>query len=335
MGWDFSLSRSINAMIKTTPFIVTRMVVYFGIALLYIFATGTGGAVGYGVTSFGDGEGAGAFYGALFGFVGASGVLYWLREYILYVVKAGHIAVLTKLYDNEPFPEGKGQVTYAKDVVQAKFKEASIMFAVDQLVKGVLKAVTRLLGGIAWVLPIPGLENLMKLVNSVIRMSLTYVDEIILAHAIRTNSDNMWATAREALVLYGQNYKSFIKNAVWLSLMMWGLTFLIFVVLLAPTFAIMALIPGDLGFWSFIIAFILAWSFKAAIIEPIAMFSLMQVFFEKTEGQVPDPEWEARLEKASDKFRELTKKARDFVPGFGKDKDKPSDGPDTPAPDPA
>ena len=198
MGWDFSLSRSINAMIKTTPFIVTRMVVYFGIALLYIFATGTGGAVGYGVTSFGDGEGAGAFYGALFGFAGASGVLYWLREYILYVVKAGHIAVLTKLYDNEPFPEGKGQVTYAKDVVQAKFKEASIMFAVDQLVKGVLKAITRLLGGIAWVLPIPGLENLMKLVNSVIRMSLTYVDEIILAHAIRTNSDNMWATAREA-----------------------------------------------------------------------------------------------------------------------------------------
>lgn len=324
MGWDFSLSRSIEAMFKTTPFIVTRITVYFGIALLYIFATGGGGAIGYGFTSFGDGEGGGAFLGALFGFAGASGVLYWLREYILYVVKAGHIAVLTKLYDNEPLPEGKGQISYAKEVVQANFKEASILFAVDQLVKGVLKAITRILGGVAFILPIPGLENLMRLVNSVIRMSLNYVDEIILAHALRTKSDNMWASAREALVLYGQNYKSFIKNAVWLSLMMWLLTFLIFIILLAPTFAIIALVPGDLGFWAFVLAFILAWSFKAAIIEPIAMYSLMQVYFEKTEGQVPDPEWEARLEKASDKFRELTEKAKNFVPGMGKTDEPPA-----------
>ena len=240
MGWDFSLSQSIAAMVKTTPFILTRIAVYFGIAILYILATGGGGAIGYGFTSFGEGEGGGAFYGALFGFAGASGVLYFLREYILYVVKAGHIAVLVKLYDQEPLPEGKGQVTYAKDIVQAKFADASLLFAVDQLVKGVLKAITRILGGVAFILPIPGLQNIMKMVSAVIRMSLEYVDEIILAHALRTNSDNTWASAREALVLYGQNYKSFVKNAVWLSLMMWGLTLLIFVIMLAPTFAIMA-----------------------------------------------------------------------------------------------
>lgn len=315
MGWDFSLGAAISAMGKTMPFILTRIAVYFGIALLYIVATGTGGAVGYGFTSFGGGDGSGAFYGALFGFAGASGFLYWVREYILYIVKAGHIAVLTKLYDNEPFPDGQGQIAYAKDVVQGRFKDASILFAVDQLVKGVLKAITSILGGIAFILPIPGLNNLMKLVNTVIRMSLTYVDEIILAHALRSGSDNTWKSAREALVLYGQNYMTFVKNAVWLSLMMWALTLLIFFFLLAPSYAVMAMIPGNLGFWAFVLAFVFAWSIKAAIIEPIAIYALMQVFFKKTEGQVPDAVWEERLEQGSDKFRELTEKARSFVSG--------------------
>ena len=114
--WDYNLGSALGAMVKTMPFIVLRMAVYFGIALLYVFATGAGGGLGYLLTSMSDdGQGVGAGYGALFGFAGASGVLYWLREYILYVVKAGHIAVLTKLYDNEPFPDGKGQIGYFED----------------------------------------------------------------------------------------------------------------------------------------------------------------------------------------------------------------------------
>ena len=40
--WDFDLSASIGAMVRTAPFIILRMLVYFGIALLYIIATGLG-----------------------------------------------------------------------------------------------------------------------------------------------------------------------------------------------------------------------------------------------------------------------------------------------------
>lgn len=32
MGWDFSLSEAIGALVKTAPFLVVRMLVYFGIA---------------------------------------------------------------------------------------------------------------------------------------------------------------------------------------------------------------------------------------------------------------------------------------------------------------
>ena len=82
--WDFDFTRSVRAMVQTAPFILFRMAVYFAIALAYVLATGIGGAIGYGVTSFSDdGAGAGGFYGALIGFAGASGLLYFAREFIL------------------------------------------------------------------------------------------------------------------------------------------------------------------------------------------------------------------------------------------------------------
>lgn len=314
MGWDFNLMSALNVMRRTAPFIVLRMAVYFGIAILYVVATGGGGGIGFAVTAIGDGEGVGALYGALFGFAGASGFLYWAREYILYIVKAGHIAVMTKLYDQESFPEGKGQIAYAKDIVTDRFAESNILFGVDQLVKGVLKVITGTLNTVANFIPIPGLNNLVKMFNAVVKMSLTYVDEIMLAHIIRTDAENPWQESQRALILYAQNYKSMLKNAVWLSLMMWILTIIVFVVMLAPAAAIVALYPGEAGVWGVVIAFIFAWSAKAALIEPVAIYSLMQVYFKKIEGQEPDPEWEKRLDKASKHFRELKDKALAMVP---------------------
>lgn len=315
MKWEFSLSDSFAAMKKTMPFILMRMAVYFGIAVLYIVATGTGGGIGYLVTSMGEGEGVGAGYGALFGFAGASGFLYWAREYILYMVKAGHIAVLTKIYDKQELPDGKGQIEFAKDIVQDRFTEANILFGIDQLVNGVLKVITGTLNTVANILPIPGLDNLTKMVGAVVKMSLTYVDEIILAHLIRVDSDNPWEESRRALVLYAQNYGAMLKNAVWLSLMMWALTIVVFLIALAPAAALVALMPGSAGFWGIALAFIFAWSAKSALIEPIAIYALMQVYFKKIEGQEPNPEWEAKLEKTSKHFRELKDKAMNAV-GF-------------------
>lgn len=313
--WDFKLFAAFGAMARTSPFILARIVVYFGIAMLYIMATGTGGALGYGFTSFGEGEGQGAFLGALIGFAGASGVLYWLREYILYLVKTGHVAVLVRLHDGEELPGGKGQIEYAIGIVKERFKESSLLFALDQLIKGVLKVVTGLIEGIATLLPVPGLDNLVRVINGIVKMSLSYVDEIILAKIIRDQSENPWETGRQALVLYVQNYKVMIKNAVWLWLLMWAITFVIFLVMLGPSFAIMALVPGDLGFWAFIIAFVLAWSVKMALIEPLIIYAYMQVYFAVIADQTPDPTWDQRLADASDKFRELKDKALGAVTG--------------------
>jgi hypothetical protein len=310
--WDFDIGRSVSIMIRTWPFIVFRMIIYFGITLAYILATGSGASVGYGIGHIStdpDGPLSFALWGGLAGIGIVSIALYWIREYILYVVKAGHIAVMVHLIDGRDVPNGQDQIAYAKDVVKERFAEANILFVVDQLVKGAIRAITGLIGGIAAFLPIPGLSGLVSFINTVIRLSLTYVDEIILGYNIRINSSSPFETARQGVVLYAQNGKTMVKNAVWLAVIMWGVSFVIFLLMLAPAAAIMWFMPGQLGGWAFVLAILIAWAFKAAFIEPFAIACLMQVYFKTIEGQVPNAEWDQRLAEASSKFRELKDKA--------------------------
>ena len=309
--WDFSVGKSVAIMLRTWPFILFRMIVYFGITLAYVAATGIGAGMGWGVGHiFADGGPEGtAFYGGVVGFGLATIVVYWVREYILYVLKAGHIAVMVHLIDGRAVPGGQGQIAYAREVVTQRFAEANILFVVDQLVKGAIRAITGLLGGIAAFLPVPGLDGLVRFANTVIRISLTYVDEIILGYNIRVNSASPFETARQGVVLYAQNGTRMVKNAVWLALIMWVVTFVIFLFMLAPAGAVVYLMPGQLTGWSFVLAIVFAWALKAAFVEPFAIASLMQVYFKTIEGQVPNPEWDRRLAEVSKQFRELKDRA--------------------------
>lgn len=312
--WDFNLSQAFKLLVKTSPFILLRLAIYFGITFAYLLATGVGAGVGYGLTSFGESQGGGAFWGGLIGFGVISGVLYWVREYILYLVKAAHIAVLVEALEGRDLPEGKGQVTHGQEVVKTRFKEASILFGIDQLIKGILRVLNGLLMTIANWVPIPGLSSVVGAINAILNASLTYVDEIILAYNIKIGSTNPWQSSREALVLYAQNYKSMLKNAVFLLVLMYLITFLIFLLILAPVGALMSLFPGSVGFWTFLGAVLFAWSLKAALLEPLAVTAMTQVFFKVIEGQTPNPEWDQKLASASGKFRDMVEKAKAYSP---------------------
>lgn len=312
--WDFSLGSAVGLMRRTMPFLLMRLAVYVGITLAYILATGTGAGIGYGFTSFGDGQGGGAFWGGALGFGIVSGILYWAREYILYLIKAGHIAVLVELLENKELPQGRSQVEHGQAVVKERFKESSILFGVDQLIKGVLRALNRMTNMVSSLIPIPGLNNLVGIVNKIINTSLTYVDEVILAYNIKTGSDNPWESSKNAIILYAQNYKVMLKNAVFLMLFMYVAAFVIFLVVVAPVAGLVALFPGSSGaMMGIVFAVILAWSIKAAVLEPLAVTAMMQVYFKTIEGQTPDPEWDEKLSNASNKFRELGEKAGQYV----------------------
>jgi len=310
--WDFDIGRTFGVMMKTLPFIIFRMLIYLGVALAFMLIAGIGAGVGFLLTSFGDEPGAGAAIGGLIGFGVSMGIMYWLREYILYLVKAGHIAVMVELLDGKTgLPGGKGQIDYAQAKVRERFVESSILFGLDQLLKGILRAVNRTLARIGNFIPIPGLDSLVGIASKLITLSLTYTDELILAHNFRVRSDNPWATSKDAVILYAQNYTTMLKNAFFLMLAIWLITFVIFLIVLVPVGALFSLFPGGTSFVGLVIAVVFAWCFKAALIEPFAVAAMMQVYFKAIEGQSPNAEWDQKLSKLSGKFRKLKKRAEE------------------------
>jgi hypothetical protein len=240
-------------------------------------------------------------------------VLYFLREYTLYLIKAGHIAVMVEYLDGRELPGGKGQIEYAHEIVKSRFGQANVLFGIDQLVKGVVRTITGLIEGIASILPIPGLDGMMKVVRAYLRVAVGLIDEIILAHLIRTKSENPWSGSRDALVLYGQNAKPMLINAAWITLVTYALAFVVFLVMLAPAGVVVYLIPGAWSAGGFVFAILFAWAVKVALIEPFAIACLLQAFHKVTDGQEPSPEWVAKLEGVSDKFRSLGEKAAGWV----------------------
>lgn len=190
--WDFSIGRAFGMLLKTMPYLIFRVMVYSGIALGYVLLSGIGAGIGYGIGGLGgpDGHASGALVGGLIGFGVGSGIMFFLREYLLYVVKAGHIAVLVELLDGKPLPDGKGQVAYGASVVKQRFVQSSVLFALDRLLKSVIRMMTRVVEGVANFLPIPGTQTIVGLIRGMLKLSVGFLDELILAHAIRTRSDN-------------------------------------------------------------------------------------------------------------------------------------------------
>lgn len=313
--WDFNIKRSLALMGQTIPFILLRCAVYFGITLAYVLMTGIGSSIGWGIGGLGDEEArlTAAFWGGAIGFGLTAGIMYFLREYILYMIKAGHIAVMVQLLENQSIPNGKSQIGYASTIVKSRYAQANVLFIIDQLVKGVITSITGLLQGLGSLLPIPGLKSVMGLVRAFLRVSVGLIDEVIIAYAIKTESQNPWNSAQTALVLYAQNAKGMLKNAVWLTLIIYGLSLLVFLLFLAPATAFVYYMPGAWSAGSVVFALLCAWSIKAAILEPFAIACLLQSYFKAIEGQKPDPTWESRLSSVSKKFGKLKDRATSWV----------------------
>ena len=124
--WDFDIGRTLGIMFRTWPFIALRLIVYFGITVAYVLQRGPAPVSATASATYSpraarrDWPSGAASSGSRL----VSLALYWLREYILYVVKAGHIAVMVHLIDGKDVPGGQGQIDYARQVVTAALRRS-------------------------------------------------------------------------------------------------------------------------------------------------------------------------------------------------------------------
>ncbi len=242
---------------------------------------------------------------------GGFGIVRWVTRYYFYLLKAAHTAVMTEFILHGKGPEG-GQVAYGRSAVTERFKDTSIMFAVDALVDGIVKRIIRTVVRIASILPIPGVDSLGKLLERVALASSTYVDESILSRAYARREQNVWAVAHEGVVLYAQAWKPIVANAVVMSLISYVEFAVLLVILALPALAIGAAFPAA-GPVLAVLVVIAAWMVKLAVADAWSLAATLLAYHRTTQDMTPDPEWVARLEGMSDKFKELGRKAQEAV----------------------
>lgn len=313
--WDFSVATTLALVLRTWPFVLLRLVVYAAIAGGFVLGTGFGAGTGWaiGLAFAGEGPLTGGMIGALAGFGLVCGVLWWVRQYLVYLVKAGHVAAMDALLQGRDLPGGQAQIAYALSIVKARFVEVNVLFAIDLLIRGVVRALVGLLNLLtAW---IPGFRTLNAFIDAVLKVALGLVDEIILAVIIRRGDEAPAEAARDGLVLYAQNAGPLIRNAVFIALFEYAAAALVFLFLLGPAVGLAYAMPGVLSGFGVVFALIAAWALKAALIEPLSIAALLQAYHRVTSGQLPDPEWTARLDGASSAFRNLAREAPVPRPG--------------------
>ncbi len=297
------LGEAIKIVAQTKVYLLYRTVVYSAIAFFVALFLAILVLLG---SIFGIGAAVVLFFIALF--AGGFGFRL-LREYVLYLLQAGHIALITEIASKGSLPSGISQTAWAKERVMHYYKEVSVLALVDQLVKGVLVSLNRTLFNVMNVLPIPAFEGLARMVQRIVNFSLTYIDESVIAYTFRTMNENVFDAAKSGIIIYCQSWKALLKNAVALTLLSYVfvvVTTTVFIILFIP---VALFVPDVAKFALFVLAIFLGISAKWILFDPIACTSTLLTFLKEAETARPDPAWEAKIEAVSDKFRTLKAKA--------------------------
>lgn len=317
-----AFSTAFRLLTKTTPFLGLNIIVYGGFFLASVLWFGIFGGLAF---FFSTRVEILAYIFFILAIAGPYSVLYFGRRYILYLVKGAHIAVLTKFYVKNELPEQQTQIAYGREIVQANFKDVSILFGLDQIIDGVVKRFTRKFVRIVDWLPLGGgATQVAQWAAKIVERSLSYVDEAILSYAIAREEDNIWNSARHGIILYAQVYKPVLMAA----LKVWFLGKALYVGLL-----ILLGIPGVIvmmlfdAIWFQIITIVgvllLTSLILRAIFEPFAVAYTLITYHESIQGETVNEEWDQRLQSISDEFRKLVGRAEEFV------SDKTKQGPET------
>ena len=301
-----------NLLMKTLPYAIVRFGILLGfsiVTIVWLIITFGGGAF------FGNAIHPWVGMGWMIAGLGVYGYIWWMIvRYFLYLVQAGHIAVLTELMTTGQIGAGsEGMFAYGKRVVTERFGEVNLLFALDLLIRGVVRVFNRTLDFISGLIPIPGLQSVMGIVNAIIRAATTYIDETIFSYNLARGDDNAWRSSKDALIYYAQNSKEILKTAVYVVVLDKVLTAVVWIVMLAPAFLLLAILPSSWAPGGFIgglvIAALFASNVRQAFLKPIFLVMVMSKFHVVVKNQAINLEWDQRLSSLSSKFTEIKEKA--------------------------
>ena len=256
-----------------------------------------------------------AVIGVIIGFVG---LVIGLRlysfgcEYIGYMIKAAHVAVIGELALNGKLPEGVNMKEYGKAKVKERFVTANVFFALDKLMSSAVKQIQNMISKIGGIFEkVEIVQTIISIVNVFVGIVLGYVDEAVLARVFQKKEDGAWKASADGVVLYFQNWKAILKNAL-------GITFgivLFYAIGMGALYGIIALISGGAGdLWAILfilIAFFLIDVIKVAFVDSYVTIAVVNKYLPLTINQTPAVDIYEKAQGWSKKFKEMCNKAKE------------------------
>lgn len=307
-----SVMTSIGLLMRSLPYALMR----FAVLLTFSIA-----CVIWMVVTIGGAAWTGAHIAGVVGitwFVVCVGAAAWfwtaILRYALHLIECGHVAVLTELITHGQIGNGsESMFAYGKRVVTERFGQVNVLFALNLVVRGVVNAVHSTIEGIGHLLPIPEIDSIAKAITAILRAATRYMDKVIFSYNLATGGANPWRTAQDGVVYYAQNAKPILKQAVWIVVLDYVLGALLWIVLLVPAAALVAILPASVreagGAVTMVVAILFALSARGAFLKPVFLIMIMTRFHALIEHEPVNDEWVTRLESLSSRFRELGEKA--------------------------
>ena len=315
---DSGLGTATSLLLRSMPYALMR----FAILLACSFA-----AIVWLLVTLGGAMWAGTHIAGAFGFIWfitcvAAGGWVWvtLLRYALHLIECGHVAVLTELITRgEVGNESESMFAYGKRVVTERFGEVNALFGLNMLVRGIVNAVHSATEGIGSLLAIPGLDTLANMLATIMRAATRYIDKVIFSYNLARADENPWGGARDGLVYYAQNAQPILKQAIWIIVLEYILSALLWLMLLAPAAVLTMMMPQSLreigGMVTIVVAVLLALAARGAFLKPLFLIMIMVRYHSIVEHQPLNQQWVAQLDGLSTKFRDLSvQAAQSFAP---------------------
>ncbi len=235
-------------------------------------------------------------------------VCIWVSRYMGYMLKAGHVAVVSTAVATGQVPEKVFET--GKDLVTQRFGTSNVYFVVDGLVSGAvsqlqkgLQTVDRIFGNI------PGISAVVSFLQLFVKIALGYVDECCLGYTFIHPEQSAFKSAADGVVIYFQNWKKLLKNAALTAVIVIGLSFAAFLVPFLVLVPIFKAIEAP-AFIAFLLALLIAWVLKSAFVDSFMMVKMMVSYMEVAPTTEITFDLYGKLCKLSAKFKELFNKGQ-------------------------
>ncbi len=249
------------------------------------------------------GDGGGIVIALTVWFILVGCVYGFLQHYVGYILKAGHVAMVTTAVTTGSLPED--QLAAAREMVSQRFLTANVYFAVDRLVSGAVSQLQKGLQKVDDLLgKIPGVSFIVSFAQMFVHIALNYVDECCLGYTFLHGDQSAFKSAADGVVIYFQNWKKLLKDAAVMTLAVMVISFLAWLLpflLFAGIFAALGIHLICAALLSIIIAAIL----KSSFVDSFLMVRMMVSYMEVVPSTEITFDLYGKLCKLSDKFKSL------------------------------